>query len=38
MMRASVSVATFETWWSPNASCSSTVFGGVSGSGSRTMW
>ncbi len=33
MVRASVSAATFDTWWSPNAMCMSTVWAGVPGSG-----
>jgi hypothetical protein len=37
IVRASISVATFATWWSPKASWSSTVCGGVFGSGSVVM-
>ena len=37
IVRASISVATLATWWSPNATCSSTVCAGVFGSGSSVM-
>ena len=38
IVRASTSVATLATWWSPNAISISTLCAGVSGSGSVVMW
>ena len=37
-VRAFTSAVTFETWWSPVATCSRTSCSGVFGSGSSVRW
>ena len=37
IVRAVISVARFDTWWSPNESSCSTLCGGVFGGGSSVM-